>query len=86
MRNLESALGYMQAQSRRRTHKQMGTEVSHFFAGVYCAPMSICSHKVRSSYAPPVDILQSASGTFIRRLVNSRSFKWNAGDVVEHDK
>jgi hypothetical protein len=36
-----------------RAHSIMGTEMSHFFAGVYCAPSSICSQSVRLSYAPP---------------------------------
>lgn len=40
------------------THSPIGTLVSHFLAGVYCAPWSICSHSVRSSYAPPVDMLR----------------------------
>lgn len=35
------------------THRQTGTEKSHFFAGVFCAPSSICSHSVKSSNAPP---------------------------------
>ena len=37
----------------RGTYNVMGTIKSHFFAGVYCAPSSICSHKVRLSYTPP---------------------------------
>ena len=35
------------------TYSVMGTMKSHFFAGVYCAPSSICSHKVKLSYTPP---------------------------------
>ena len=38
-------------------YKPTGTVKSHFFAGVYCAPPSICSHMVRSSYAPAVNSL-----------------------------
>lgn len=36
-----------------QTHNVMGTMKSHFFAGVYWAPSSICSHSVRLSYTPP---------------------------------
>lgn len=35
-----------------KTHNPIGTLVNHFLAGVYCAPESICSHKVNSSKAP----------------------------------
>lgn len=43
----------------KRTHSPIGTLVSHFLAGVYWAPLSICSQSVRSSYAPPVAIVFS---------------------------
>ena len=46
------------AHTSSKTHKPMGTDVNHFFAGVYCAPESICSHSVRSSKAPLVVILR----------------------------
>lgn len=35
------------------SHNVMGTMNSHFLAGVYWAPSSICSHSVRLSYTPP---------------------------------
>lgn len=33
----------------RAAYRTIGKEVSHFFAGVYCAPPSICSHIVKRS-------------------------------------
>lgn len=44
-----------------QAHRKMGTEVSHFLAGVYCAPESICSHRVRLSKAP--ELLVMSKGT-----------------------
>lgn len=39
----------------------MGRVVSHFLAGVYCAPESICSHSVKRSYTPL--LLAKSNGT-----------------------
>lgn len=40
---------------KKDTHRQIGKEVSHFLAGVYCSPPSICSHIVNLSQTPELD-------------------------------
>lgn len=71
------------------TYRRIGTLVSHFLAGVYWAPASICSQSVKSSYAPPEEWLEWSE--CIRRrawshmsLDNSRCLKRDTSDEMEH--
>lgn len=65
------------------THNPIGTLVSHFFAGVYCAPESICSQSVNSSYAPPAVILGVNHYTFLHHL---RRLERHACDMMKHEE
>jgi hypothetical protein len=63
------------------TDKTMGTEKSHFLAGVYCSPSSICSHMVNSSYAPPCR--EFSNGIPVTQW-NMRYDTWKQGVVNGH--
>ena len=58
--------------SSKDAYKQIGSEVSHFLAGVYCSPPSICSHIVNLSQTPEL----LSKGT--------PSTKWNMMYVACH--